>query len=198
MLSRFRAEQIAIAGTGASAPWISQEFIYFVNPIIKMKFISLSGIFLAILCSSLYGQPDTLTKYISLDAYYFHLEYLKRDPAVILDVREPFEFRGKRIREAINIPSAREMNALTDTLGRNYSIFLYCTTGYRSKRAAENLYEKGYRNLFNLEGGLAAWKREDMPVVKGKKGRGRRAQGEGQGAKGRGLRAKGTGRRAEG
>jgi len=133
-----------------------------------MKFIQLSGILLAIICTSLNGQSDTSSKYISLDPYYFHLEYLKREPSLILDVREPFEFRGKRLREAINIPSSREMKALTDTLGRDNSIFLYCTTGFRSKRAAENLYEKGFRNLFNLEGGLAAWKKEDMPVVKGK------------------------------
>jgi len=133
-----------------------------------MKFIQLSGILLAIICTSLNGQSDTSSKYISLDPYYFHLEYLKREPSLILDVREPFEFRGKRLREAINIPSSREMKALTDTLGRDNSIFLYCTTGFRSKRAAENFYEKGFRNLFNLEGGLAAWKKEDMPVVKGK------------------------------
>lgn len=145
-----------------------------------MKPVLFSVILLTILCSALDGQSDTSSKYIALDPYYFHLEYLKRDPSVILDVREPFEFRGKRIREAINIPSAGEMNALTDTLGRNYSIFLYCTTGFRSKRAAEKLYEKGYRNLFNLEGGLAAWKREEMPVVKGK---GRRAKSTGQRAK---------------
>ena len=142
-----------------------------------MKYIQLSGILLAIICSSLHGQSDTSSKYISLDPYYFHLEYLKRDPSIILDVREPFEFRGKRLREAINIPSSREMKALTDTLGRDYSIFLYCTTGFRSKRAAENLYEKGFRNLFNLEGGLAAWKKEEMPVVKGKEKKRRSAGG---------------------
>jgi len=153
---------------GASAPLISQDFTYFAIRLLTMKFIQLSGILLAIICTSLNGQSDTSSKYISLDPYYFHLEYLKREPSLILDVREPFEFRGKRLREAINIPSSREMKALTDTLGRDNSIFLYCTTGFRSKRAAENLYEKGFRNLFNLEGGLAAWKKEDMPVVKGK------------------------------
>jgi len=168
---------------GASAPLISQDFTYFAIRLLKMKYIQLSGILLAIICSSLHGQSDTSSKYISLDPYYFHLEYLKRDPSIILDVREPFEFRGKRIREAENIPSAREMNALTDTLPGDCSIFLYCTTGYRSKRAAENLYEKGFRNLFNLEGGLAAWKKEDMPVVKGT---GRRAKGTGHRAKGTG------------
>jgi rhodanese-related sulfurtransferase len=158
----------AITGIGVSALLISQDFTYFANQLVKMKLATLSGILLAILSSSLCGQTDSSSKYISLDPYYFHLEYLKRDPSLIIDVREPFEFRGKRLREAINIPSSREMKALTDTLDRNFSLFLYCTTGYRSKRAAEKLYESGFRNLFNLEGGLLAWKREDMPVVKGK------------------------------
>jgi rhodanese-related sulfurtransferase len=133
-----------------------------------MKITVLSVILPAILCPSLSGQPDTSSKYTSLDPYYFHLEYLKRDPSIIIDVREPFEFKGKRLREAINIPSSKEMKALTDTLDRNYSLFIYCTTGYRSKRAAEKLYDSGFRNLFNLEGGLSAWKKEDMPLVKGR------------------------------
>gem|GEM_PF-242469 len=161
---------------GSLTPQVSQDFIYFANQLLKMKIISFSGIFLIFFCSSLYGQADTSSKFISLDPYYFHLEYLKRDSSLILDVREPFEFRGKRLKGAINTPSSRDMKALTDTLDRHYSLFLYCTTGYRSKRAAEKLYEIGFRNLFNLEGGLAEWKKEEMPVIKGKvkKGTGRR------------------------
>ena len=131
------------------------------------------------------GQvPDSL-KYISLDPYYFHLQYLKEDSAILIDVRMPFEFKGKIIRDAINIPSSGEMKNLTDTITKDHALFLYCTTDYRSRRVAVELYEQGFRKLYNLEGGLVAWKKEKMPVTKGKKvGKGEKAKaGRHQGVK---------------
>jgi len=117
------------------------------------------------------GQVTDTLKYISLDPYYFHLQYLKEDPAILIDVRLPFEYRGKIIKDAVNIPSSREMKKLTDTITKDHALFLYCTTDDRSRRAAELLYDQGFRKLYNLEGGIVAWKKEKMPVTKGKKER---------------------------
>jgi len=133
-----------------------------------MKFLLLNILFfLAIVMKAGAQNPDS-AKYQSLDPYYFHLQYLKEDPALLIDVRQFFEYRGRRIRDAINITSSRELLTLADTLRGNTSFFLYCTDGFRSKRAAELLYEKGFRKLYNLEGGIVAWKRDGFPVVKGK------------------------------
>jgi len=114
------------------------------------------------------GQVADSLKYVSLDPYYFHLQYLKEDSAILVDVRLPFEYRGKIIRDAINIPSSREMKKLTDTITKDHALFLYCTTDERSRRAAEILYDQGFRKLYNLEGGIVAWKKEKMPVIKGR------------------------------
>jgi len=119
-------------------------------------------------CLHLEGQVADSLKYKSLDPYYFHLQYLKEDSAMILDVRMPFEFRGRRIQDALNVPSSRELNKVTDTLSRGYALFLYCSTDYRSRSAAEMLYDKGFRKLYNLEGGIVAWRKDDMPVIRGK------------------------------
>ena len=120
--------------------------------------------------------PDT-ARYISLEPYDFHLQYLRADSAILIDVREPFEFRGRRIREAVNIPSSGNIMRAADTLKKHYSVFLYCTTDFRSRKAAGMLFDKGFRRLFNLEGGIVAWKKDGMPVMKGT---GHRAQGEGR------------------
>jgi len=114
------------------------------------------------------GQVPDSARYKSLDPYYFNLQYLKEDSALILDVRMPFEFRGRRIKDAINVPSSRELNSLTDTLSREYALLLYCSTDYRSRSAAEALYEKGFRKLYNLEGGIVAWKKDNMTIQKGR------------------------------
>ena len=139
-----------------------------------MKFLS-ALVFCFITCIlPLAGQIPDSVKYQSLEPYDFHLRYLRIDSSVLIDVREPFEFRGKRIRDAINIPSSGNLEKAADTLNRKFAYFLYCTTDFRSRNAAEILYEKGFRKLYNLEGGIVAWKKDGMPVVKG---RGRRARG---------------------
>jgi rhodanese-related sulfurtransferase len=110
--------------------------------------------------------PDTI-RYVSLEPYDFHLQYLRADSAILIDVCEPFEFRGRRLREAVNIPSSGNITRAADTLKKHYSLFLYCTTDFRSRKAAEILFDKGFRRLFNLEGGIVAWKKDGMPVVRG-------------------------------
>ena len=133
-----------------------------------MKYLPLSILMLTAVITPLAGQVADTAKYVSLDPYYFHLEYLKDDSSLMIDVRMPFEFRGKRIRDAVNIPSSREMESFTDTLSRDYSLFVYCYDDYRSRRAAEMFYDRGFRKVYNLEGGIVAWRKDGMPTVRGK------------------------------
>lgn len=42
---------------------------------------------------------------------------------------------------------------------KNTAIYLYCEGGPMGNAAARSLYELGYRNLFNLEGGAKAWRK---------------------------------------
>jgi len=111
--------------------------------------------------------PDSL-RYKSLEPYDFHLQYLRIDSSLLIDVREFFEFKRLRIRDAINIPSSGNIEHAADTLNKNYALFLYCSTDYRSRRAAILLSEKGFKSLYNLEGGIVAWKKDGMPVDKGR------------------------------
>jgi len=114
------------------------------------------------------GQiPDSI-KYQSLKPNDFHLQYLRTDSSILIDVREPFEFQGNRIKNAINIPASGDLEQVSDTLNKKYTLFLYCTSGFRSSNAAKKLYDKGFRKLYNLEGGIVAWRKDGMPVVKGK------------------------------
>jgi len=42
---------------------------------------------------------------------------------------------------------------------KNTPIYLYCEGGPMGNAAARSLYDLGYRNLYNLEGGAKAWKK---------------------------------------
>lgn len=45
---------------------------------------------------------------------------------------------------------------------KNTAIYLYCKSGPMANKAARFLYESGYRNLTNLEGGAEAWKKAGL------------------------------------
>jgi len=112
------------------------------------------------------AQSSEPLKYRSLEPYDFHLAWLRTDSALMIDVREHFEFRGKKIRDAINIPSSGNLEYSADTIDKNYSLFFYCTTDYRSRRVAVYFHDQGFRKVYNLEGGIVAWKKDGFPVTR--------------------------------
>jgi len=85
-------------------------------------------------------------------------------PPLILDVRQPREFRTGHIRGAEPIPLAR-LAHLAPALPRNHDVVCICRTGQRSRAAARQLRKAGVR-AFNLEGGMLAWYRAGLPVDK--------------------------------
>ena len=129
-----------------------------------MKLYSGISLIILIFCSGLSAQvPDTL-KFKSLLPYDFHLAYLRDDKAILIDVREFFEYKKSRLKDAINIPSSDNLDFAADTISKESALFLYCTSGFRSKRVAGKFYDKGFRNLYSLDGGITAWKKDNMPV----------------------------------
>lgn len=47
---------------------------------------------------------------------------------------------------------------------KNTAIILACRSGGRSMRAAEFLESNGYKNLYNLGGGILGWNEAGLPV----------------------------------
>ena len=89
-----------------------------------------------------------------------------KENVILLDVRLPFEYRHERIEKSINMPLARKFIQRADKLNREALVLVYCTTDVRSERAAEKLCELGFSKVYNLKGGIEAWKRKGLAVVK--------------------------------
>jgi len=132
-------------------------------------------VFLTIACLEASGQKADSVKYKSLEPYDFHLTWLKTDKAMLIDVREFFEYKKSRIKDAVNIPSSGNLELACDTLEKELSLFLYCTTDFRSKRVAEKFGVMGFAKVYDLEGGIRAWKKDGFPVEK-KRLKGSKAQ----------------------
>ncbi|MBW7838815.1 MAG: rhodanese-like domain-containing protein [Chitinophagaceae bacterium] len=84
----------------------------------------------------------------------------------LVDVRTPKEFTDGHLKGATNY------NVLDSTLYRNISnlnrrkaVFVYCKSGARSMRAAEQLKAAGFK-VFNMEGGITNWNSKNLPTVK--------------------------------
>ena len=49
---------------------------------------------------------------------------------------------------------------------KNTAIYLYCKSGPMANWAARTLFDLGYTNIYNLEGGIDAWNELKLPVNK--------------------------------
>ncbi|MDA3818626.1 MAG: thioredoxin domain-containing protein [Prolixibacteraceae bacterium] len=84
----------------------------------------------------------------------------------LLDVRTKGEFASGHIEGAgqLNYYALNFRQKLL-LLPTDQPIFLYCNTGYRSKRATGILAENGYKQMYNLEQGIMDWNLNNLPVV---------------------------------
>lgn len=83
--------------------------------------------------------------------------------AVLVDVREHFEWRAGHARGAVHLPMM-EVPARLDELPRDAPIYLICATGNRSGRVAEYLGQNGFARPINVRGGTVAWRRAGLPI----------------------------------
>src|SRR5918911_1279679 len=82
------------------------------------------------------------------------------DGAVVLDVREQYEFEESHLPGAVHVPrghlESRVEGAVPDKAAR---VIAYCTSGNRSALAAKTMQEElGYENVESMRGGITLWK----------------------------------------
>ena len=84
------------------------------------------------------------------------------NPYILLDVRTEEEFREIRINGAILIPDSEIKNrAAAELPDKEALIFVYCRSGRRSTKAANELASMGYTNVYDI-GGIIDWKYETV------------------------------------
>jgi rhodanese-related sulfurtransferase len=99
---------------------------------------------------------------------YIRLDQIKtKNNIVFLDTREPKEFNVSHIENSINVgfdkfDSKKVAPILKD---KNSTIVVYCSIGVRSEKIGEKLLKLGYKNVYNLFGGIFEWKNNGRKVV---------------------------------
>ena len=87
---------------------------------------------------------------------------LVADRAVLLDVREPAEWRAGHAPRARHIPLG-QLSARLAELPAGLPVITVCRSGARSRQAAALLARQG-RQVHDLTGGLRAWTSAGLPL----------------------------------
>ncbi len=78
------------------------------------------------------------------------------DCPVVVDVREPWEYRQGHVPGAILIPLG-QLSSRVNELDPERPVAVICASGNRSQSAAALLGQKGFKTIYNVSGGTGAW-----------------------------------------
>jgi hydroxyacylglutathione hydrolase len=85
------------------------------------------------------------------------------DQPVVLDVREPWEFRQGHVPGAVLIPLGQLAHKVTE-LDPERPVAVICETGHRSQSAAAFLGQKNFKKIYNVATGTSGWARQGLPL----------------------------------
>jgi rhodanese-related sulfurtransferase len=93
---------------------------------------------------------------------------LMNQGALVLDLRPKESYEAGHIAEARNVPAA-ELAGSADSLKkwREKTVITYCDSGASGAQAARTLTKLGFTKVFNLDGGLNGWTKDNMPLAPG-------------------------------
>ena len=86
------------------------------------------------------------------------LDFIEINSAVLVDVRTHDEYNSGYIENSLNIDYlSNDFSENVEKLDKNIPIVLYCRSGKRSSLSANKLSELGFKEIYNLEGGILEW-----------------------------------------
>lgn len=85
------------------------------------------------------------------------------DSVKLIDARSPDEFSTSKIKGAQFIDFDKP-NFKNLSIAKEDTIVVYCTIGYRSEKIAEKLKKKGFKNVYNLYGGIIQWANDSNKI----------------------------------
>ena len=92
---------------------------------------------------------------------------INSDQGVLVDVRDVAEFNAGHIVDAINIPHAKLLDRVNELETHKAKLIILADKmGQHVGNAGRALREKGFE-VRRLEGGMAEWSNQNLPVVKG-------------------------------
>ncbi|MGE4347319.1 MAG: rhodanese-like domain-containing protein [Flavobacteriaceae bacterium] len=77
----------------------------------------------------------------------------------VIDVRTPQEYQDGHIKDAQNINvQSTDFKAKMENFDKDKPIYIYCRSGARSAKAGKILEDMGFKEIYDLKGGILSWK----------------------------------------
>lgn len=84
--------------------------------------------------------------------------------AAIIDVRTPDEFLKGHLVNALNYHwNGNEFDKQIAPLDKSKPVFVYCLSGGRSSAAANKMRSDGFKEVYELSGGIMKWRAANLP-----------------------------------
>ncbi len=83
-------------------------------------------------------------------------DLIKNKNTLVLDSRKPFEYKVGTFKRSINpdVDNFREFPKFLTKLKKDKPIAMFCTGGIRCEKASVFLEQKGFKNVYQLKGGI--------------------------------------------
>jgi len=100
-------------------------------------------------------QPHQLWEWLGDEA---------RENPLVIDVRTREEYNYSHLPAAVQMDPDIETKKALKIIGKDRSVVVYCSVGYRSSQLAARLMKAGLTHVTNLEGSVFAWANEGFPL----------------------------------
>jgi len=86
--------------------------------------------------------------------------------ATLIDVRMPEEYIGElgHIKGTVLITLGPELETFMKSAEKETNIIFICRSGARSARASAAALGLGFKNIYNMEGGMIEWNKIGLPI----------------------------------
>lgn len=140
-----------------------QEYIDFItrNPVLSVAWV---GLLLAVIYTSI----RALFSPVRQVGHHEATMLINRQQGVVVDVRTQEEFAKGHLVDAINLPVGQidSNNLSLIEKHKDAPTIVVCESGQRAQGAAQTLVKAGFKQVFILQGGMASWRAENLPVTK--------------------------------
>lgn len=111
------------------------------------------------------GCAENIAKQVDADE--FEELIINQAHVQIIDVRTPDEYAQGYIEKSQLIDfNGEDFEIEIEKLNKNKPVAVYCHSGGRSNQAFEMMKEMGFRQIYELQGGIVAWQQNGKQINK--------------------------------
>lgn len=114
--------------------------------------------------TSVFVQAQTIKK---LDPQSFEKKLNESKEPILVDVRTSGEYAQGHLANAVLIDIySSDFKSRVSKLDKSKPVFVYCKAGSRSSSAVDVFTDLGFKEIYDLSGGINAWQRANKPITK--------------------------------